>query len=621
MKKTLLILSLIAICGILPAQTKPWVTNYYAAWDKWNSVPVDIPDLDFTTGTHWVLFTRGPHSDGTFDTLASGNPVDQAFVLGAHSAGAKAILGTGGFGSDYTGPVTNIQKSVAFLAALVNKYGYDGIDIDWEPVPSAQYTNFSAWVQALKNAIPNLIITVAGFNFDQALVNNRNLFDQINLMTYDMSGSWCSVSWHNSALYGDDPTKNTFSIDGMVNKYIAAGVPASKLGFGIELYAYIWNGVTGPNQTGWGTIQNTVPYWTIMQSFYNMGATLKYDTLAQSAYFSTFAQFVSMGGMESDLPARAAYVKSKGLGGVIVYEAGVGRVPDETPPDRIMKQVKAAFLGGPSLPPLPYIAPPPPPSKKSYVVYDNAVQPPWTNISWITKANGVDEAAVDPTNTSNKVVSVQYSAWDGLRYYTGPWGNQPYVASDTLSFDMYPSGSAFTVTVMIEGLGAGRTFSGPMNSWTHIKTPCPPVAFSWFYLQNNTANQNTVLFDNIKFTAGADTVPPPPPPPPPPVDTTWKVGDTVYTSTTSCVNVRSIPAVAGSTILKCEPNGTRGVLISGPTIDSASYTFWKVTFSDGITGWAAVNFLAKKVVVVPPPSVTRIDSVKVYFGGKVQVLR
>lgn len=499
--KKLLLLMLVA----LPLQAQ-WVTNYYAAWTAFNAVPVRETDLDYSTGTHWVMFTRGPQANGTFDPAGSGiTPErDLAFVQGAHAAGAKAIIGTGGWGSDYSGVVSpgNRANAVAAIVKLMDDYGYDGVDLDWEPVPASQAANFRAFVQALKAARPNMILMAACFDFDQVVVDNQQYFDQINLMTYDMSGGWSPFSWHNSAIYG---VSGVGSIDASVNAYIAAGVPASKLGFGIELYAYVWNGVTGPQQSPYGTIQNTVPYWSVMQQYYDAGAVLKWDPVGQAAYYSTASQFVSMD-YETTMVVKAAYCRSKGLGGVIVYDAGVGRVPGQNPEDRIMQAVKHAFLGGPALPPLPYIPPPPLPVKHSYVVYADAVQSGWWSTSWVQ--GGLSFSATDPVNAGNLVISAGLNAWDGVRFHTGStWGNQVQVASDTLVFDVYPVGSTLQPTVMIEG-GIARVLSAPRDKWTRFKIACPPTAFSWFYIQNNTSANVTALFDNLHFVVGSDSIHP-----------------------------------------------------------------------------------------------------------------
>ena len=81
------------------------------------------------------------------------------------------------------------------------------------------------------------------------------------------------------------------------------------------------------------------------------------------------------------------------------------------------------------------------------------------------------------------------------------------------------------------------------------------------------------------------------------VDSTLHVYDQIVVSPSAdCVSACSIPSLTGSTIYDCEPAGTSGTIIAGPSADvngSSSLTFWKVYFSDGVTGWSAGKSLAK----------------------------
>ena len=595
-RSAFLFLMILAGVTFASAQTH-WVTAYYAAWAKWNSTPVDVPQIDFTCATHWVLFTMPPTSSGTFDGTGSG--IDTArmrqFVNAVHGAGKKAIIGTGGWGSDYTGVVTNSTTSVNFLINLMRTYGYDGVDIDWEPVPSAQYANFAAWVKALKTAMlavnPQAVLTQAALGYDQALVNNQQYLDQINLMTYDMSGPWPGwVSWHNSAIFdGGNRFPSTGgllpSIDASITSYTTAGVPASKLGFGIEFYGYIWNGVTGPMQSGFGTVQNTVPYAQIMDAY--AGLPLKWDAAAQAAYYSPPNQFVSFDA-DTTMGVKANYMRAKGIGGVIVYEVAAA-YRNNMPAgfkDQLLQTVKHAFMGGApppsdSIPPVVKITAPaanailtgqvnatatatdligvagvqfqvdgksvgneitaapynvtfnswsypngthtisavgrdwagnkgsgaisvtianvgPPPVVPDKVVYDDVLQPPFTNTSW--------NATVDFSNTtpvssnSTRSARVTYSAWGGFDMLSGTWSaEQPIDITlyDSLTFDVY---STVQASILIGFyVGATPTVSVSPNAWHRFSVPLPTMAFSRFYFENNTGGSATVYFDNIKF--------------------------------------------------------------------------------------------------------------------------
>lgn len=62
------------------------------------------------------------------------------------------------------------------------------------------------------------------------------LVDQINIMSYDMAGAWDGWdSWLFGPLYGATPTHPS-SIDSSVQRFLAVGVPAHKLGIGVGFY-------------------------------------------------------------------------------------------------------------------------------------------------------------------------------------------------------------------------------------------------------------------------------------------------------------------------------------------------------------------------------------------------
>jgi chitinase len=159
-------------------------------------------------------------------------------------------------------------------------------------------------------------------------------YDQLNIMSYGQAGAWQGwKSWHSSALYHTDSATPT-SIDSTVKLYLAANVPAARLGIGIGFYGLCYTSpVTGPDQALSGATvaasDGTMSYANIMTKYYSSSAR-QWDDLAKVPYLSFSSPhapdnctYISYDDEES-IAEKAAYVKAKGLGGVIQWELNEG---------------------------------------------------------------------------------------------------------------------------------------------------------------------------------------------------------------------------------------------------------------------------------------------------------
>ncbi len=369
------VLAVVVIPAIAFGQNGHWVSAYYGGWQSSHLPPNEI---DFGAFTHLLHFSIYPTGGSGFDGTANGMTPEHmtATVQATHAAGKKAILSVGGWGADFTDAVSPSRRaaSIQNLVAYMRTYGYDGIDIDWEPVTDPG--NFAPWIRDLRTAMlaynPAAILTIAAFSYDQAVVTNQQYFDQINLMTYDMAGPWPGwVTWHNSPVYDGGyrfPSTGGLvpSANGSIDEYVAAGVPKGKLGIGIDFLGYYWTGgdgtptggVTAPRQAYTVTpeVRSNVQYYEIMDTY--GGYPQLWDSSAQAVYISidnpgsANDRFISFDN-ERTMYAKAEYVVDKGIGGVIVFELGAGYRPTEPAgqKDFLLQAVKKAFiLGEPYIP-------------------------------------------------------------------------------------------------------------------------------------------------------------------------------------------------------------------------------------------------------------------------------
>ena len=363
MKAVRMFLLLITVChASLFAQTTKWVSAYYAGWMQSYLPPSAI---DFGAFTHIIHFSIEPSGAGGISGTGNGitTQASQALVSAAHAAGKKALITCGGYGAD-GGFVTctNSANRTTFVNNLVNfvvNNNYDGLDIDWEPVTSpSQFKLFIPQLRAALNAAkPGLLLTIAMVGDDLSVVDVAGSFDQINIMTYDLSGAWSGwVTWHNSPIYDGGFTFPSTggllpSADGQINEFSAAGIPKSKLGIGTDFYGYVWTGVSQPRQgwTGNGpNVTGNVAYSDLMNQY--SGSPVLWDSVAGAAYISITTgsgKFISIDN-ERTMYAKADYVKNKGIGGMIIWELGGGYRASQPAGsrDKLLQAVKQAFMVG-----------------------------------------------------------------------------------------------------------------------------------------------------------------------------------------------------------------------------------------------------------------------------------
>jgi len=252
-----------AIDGAAPPTSSKWVMGYYAGYQA-SLYPVD--QIPWASLTHLAVAFYLPRNDGTLDESldidATGGPaLARSLVQAAHANNRRAIASIGGAGlHDQIAAAASADMRatlVANLVALLAKYGYDGLDLDWEPVNTADQAPLQALVSALRAAAPAGTILTMPVGYENVnLPDDLSIYaamaaelDQINIMTYGMAGAFEGwKSWHSSALTQTDSATPT-SVDSSVKLYIKAGVPAAKLGVGAGFYGLCYTPpVTTPDQ-------------------------------------------------------------------------------------------------------------------------------------------------------------------------------------------------------------------------------------------------------------------------------------------------------------------------------------------------------------------------------------
>lgn len=331
-----------------------WVMGYYAGYSS-TSYPVSSIYWDGLTHIAVAFFT--PKADGTLDTTlyqgsaATGLALAKQLVDAAHANGKKALISIGGASSRSTWVAAtssaHLAAFTASLVALLKDPGFDGIDLDWEPVEATDGPLLKALLDGLRAAAPSAILTMPVYPLNTNAAPDLSLYvplaadlDQMNVMTYGMAGAYTGwKSWHSSALH-QSSTSAPMSVEGSVTGYVSAGIDRSKLGVGAGAYGLCYTSpVTGPLQAlGSATVKASVTYENIVDGYAALsGAVEAYDTVARAPYLSfatdsaptptaSKCRYITYEDPQS-LADKSAFVKSEGYGGVIVWTINNGYLP------------------------------------------------------------------------------------------------------------------------------------------------------------------------------------------------------------------------------------------------------------------------------------------------------
>ncbi|MGL5239412.1 MAG: glycoside hydrolase family 18 protein [Kluyvera ascorbata] len=174
----------------------------------------------------------------------------------------KVLLSVGGWGArGFSGAAATPETRAVFIRsaqAVVAKYGLDGIDLDWEyPVNGAwglvasqpaDRDNFTALLKELRAAFgqKKLVTIAVGANAEspKSWVDVKTiapLLDYINLMTYDMAygTQYFNANLYDSTQWPTVANADKYSVDFVVNNYLAAGLKPSQMNLGIGFYGRV----------------------------------------------------------------------------------------------------------------------------------------------------------------------------------------------------------------------------------------------------------------------------------------------------------------------------------------------------------------------------------------------
>ena len=354
--------------SVAPVQSEYKKVGYYTGWSTYSNFQVSNIDASklshlnyafanisadgkIALGDSWVDVEK-PFPGDSADQPYKGN-FYQLTKLKEQYPHLKTLISVGGWtwSERFSDVALTEQSRTIFADSLLEfilKYGFDGVDLDWEyPVGGGEADNinrpedkqnYTLLLQKIRETFDaqsakdgkKYLLTIASgagkWHVDNMELNLiQQYVDYIQLMTYDIHGSWEPLTGLNAPLYRDPDSGFNFewSVQDAVQTYINNGVPANKIVMGVPFYGRVYNQVNNVNSglyqsfTGGGSAKS---YAELEANYINKNGFIRYwEPNSKVPWLFNGSQFISYDDVES-MGYKTSFIKLMGLGGAMMWE-------------------------------------------------------------------------------------------------------------------------------------------------------------------------------------------------------------------------------------------------------------------------------------------------------------
>lgn len=288
------------------------IVAYVTSWSR------VMPDPKYMTHINYAF----GHVNDTFNGVRIDNEerLRQIVALKEQNPELKVLLSIGGWGSGRFSEMAADSKNRKSFAQdckrVVDEFGLDGIDIDWEYPTSSMANissspddtkNFTKMMKDIRKAIGKQKLLTLATVASAKYIDFKGILssiDFVNIMSYDMG----SAPIHHAGLYPSEHTGH-LTASTAVEAHIKAGVPPSKLTMGVPFYGRGGNGF--PNFRDFNKVGNSDKRYVE-----------KWDEVAKVPYLAEKKTGKLAFGYENprSLAIKAQYIKDMNLLGAMYWD-------------------------------------------------------------------------------------------------------------------------------------------------------------------------------------------------------------------------------------------------------------------------------------------------------------
>ncbi|XP_030388385.1 acidic mammalian chitinase [Scaptodrosophila lebanonensis] len=348
----------------IEASASKHVVCYFGTWSTYRPSPgkFDVENIDPFLCTHLVYAFLGIEENGDVriidpyldleDNSGRGN-IKKFNSLKLKNPTLKTLAAIGGWNEGskkFSIVAADAEKRARFVngvVKLIQRHGFDGIDLDWEypgqrhSLDNKDQENFITLLKELKEGLQPfsyiLSAAVGSAEFSARISYDIpkvvEYLDLINVMSYDLHGSWDEEVGINAPLYGrsnETKEQKELNVDAIAKYWIGAGAPKEKLVLGVPFYGrtftlasadnhnlgapHIGRGIAGPYSREPGVLG----YNELCEKMQQEAWTVEWESEQQVPYAYKDRQWVGYENTRS-IELKAQYVVEHNLAGVMIW--------------------------------------------------------------------------------------------------------------------------------------------------------------------------------------------------------------------------------------------------------------------------------------------------------------